>query len=157
MEEIITHNKPETRNVSLAHNSGIGELLFVSMKKRSDYLDLAKGLYQARPNLVIQMRPHSSLQLDRTNPLPIMVGITATKKIGGAVIRNRAKRRLRALARAAIPLWGEKDCDYVFIARGLTIDAPYASLLDDAKAALLRLSAKVKNRPYAKVGAQDKS
>jgi ribonuclease P protein component len=147
MEEILTHQKPETRNVSLAHKPDTSDLLFVSMKKRADYLALAKGLYQARPHFVIQVRPHHVGEDKNDAQTPIMIGITATKKVGGAVKRNRAKRRLRALAKTAISQWGLKDCDYVFIARAATGEAPYASLLDDAKAALLRLSTKLKEKP----------
>jgi len=121
---------------------------FVSMKKRADYLALAKGPYQARPNLVIQVRPHKIAETIPT--MAIMIGITATKKVGGAVQRNRAKRRLRVLARTAITQWGLKDCDYVFVARPTSVQAPYASLLDDAKAALLRLSRTVKTNRLPK-------
>ena len=48
----------------------------------------------------------------------IRAGFTATRKIGGAVVRNRAKRRLREAARITLPLHGREGFDYVFIARG---------------------------------------
>ncbi len=53
-------------------------------------------------------------------------GITATKKLGGAVVRNRAKRRLRAIIRAALPAGGVAGADHVVIGRAeaLTIDHP---------------------------------
>lgn len=71
----------------------------------------------------------------------IRAGFTATKKIGGAVIRNRAKRRLREAARLLLPLHGKPGCDYVFIARGGTTARPWERLLDDVKSALISLAA----------------
>ena len=70
----------------------------------------------------------------------IRVGFTATKKIGGAVVRNRAKRRLREAARALLPSFGRPGFDYVFIARQGTADRPWERLLDDVKSALTRLA-----------------
>jgi len=67
-------------------------------------------------------------------------GFTATKKIGGAVIRNRAKRRLRAAARALLPELGAQGHDYVFIARRDTAACEWDALLDDMRNALIRLS-----------------
>ena len=72
---------------------------------------------------------------------PARAGFTATKKIGGAVQRNRAKRRLRAAADALLPGLGLPGCDYVFIARQAAIDAPWPGLLDDVGKALIRLRA----------------
>ena len=69
------------------------------------------------------------------------MGFTATKKIGNAVVRNRAKRRLREAARRMVPLYGKAGVDYVFLARDTTGDAPWQALLDDMKDALLRLAA----------------
>jgi ribonuclease P protein component len=71
----------------------------------------------------------------------IRAGFTATKKIGGAVVRNRAKRRLREAARLLLPLHGKRGSDYVFIARGGTTARPWPRLLDDVKSALISLAA----------------
>ncbi len=67
------------------------------------------------------------------------VGFTATKKIGDAVTRNRAKRRLREAAAALAPRHALPGCDYVLIARDATAGAPWAALLDDVGKALIRL------------------
>ena len=71
----------------------------------------------------------------------IRVGFTATRKIGGAVVRNRAKRRLREAARALVPLHGKPGHDYVFVARMGAPSRPWARLLDDVKSALISLAA----------------
>jgi ribonuclease P protein component len=67
-------------------------------------------------------------------------GFTATKRIGGAVQRNRAKRRLRAAAQLVLPDLGVVGADYVFIARSATLDATWPALLDDMKTALISLA-----------------
>lgn len=70
---------------------------------------------------------------------PARMGFTATKKIGGAVVRNRARRRLRDIARRLLPLHGVEGVDYVFIARDTTAEAPWRRLVDDVENALIRL------------------
>jgi ribonuclease P protein component len=71
----------------------------------------------------------------------VRIGFTATRRIGGAVTRNRAKRRLREAARLLAPLHVIPGCDYVFIARGGTPNRPWGSLLADMTSALTRLAA----------------
>jgi ribonuclease P protein component len=79
---------------------------------------------------------------DRADERPLIrAGFTATRKIGGAVVRNRAKRRLREAARMILPLHGRAGFDYVFIARGGTTARPWPRLLDDMKSALISLAA----------------
>jgi ribonuclease P protein component len=105
------------------------------LKKRPDFLATAKGLGCARGAVVAQAR-HREDGSD-----VVRIGFTATRRIGGAVVRNRAKRRLREAARLLAPLHTRAGCDYVFIARGGTASRPWAPLLDDMKSALIRLSA----------------
>lgn len=71
----------------------------------------------------------------------VRVGFTATKRIGGAVERNRAKRRMREAARLVLPQHAHPGFDYVIIARGGVTTRPWARLLDDVKSALIRLAA----------------
>lgn len=80
--------------------------------------------------------------LERGDDRPLIrAGFTATRKIGGSVVRNRAKRRLREAARLLLPLHGRPGHDYVFIARGGTVNRPWTRLLDDMKSALISLAA----------------
>lgn len=70
------------------------------------------------------------------------IGLTVTKKLGGAVVRNHIRRRLRAAARQVFSRYGEAGADYVLIARGPAHTRKYAALLDDMKRALLSLRSK---------------
>ena len=72
---------------------------------------------------------------------PSRVGIIASRKVGNAVLRNRAKRRLREAARLLLPALASPGFDYVFVARGGVTTRPWPRLLDDVKSALLRLAA----------------
>jgi len=104
------------------------------MTSRPQFLAAAKGVSEARGAVVVQ-------RLDRRDGLPVVrLGFTATRKVGNAVLRNRAKRRLREAARAAAPLLAVPGSDYVFIARMGTADRPWDRLLDDVKSALTRLA-----------------
>jgi len=115
------------------------------LTKRSEFLHVREGSYQAKGALVIQMRESSSTI---NTPELCRVGFTATKKVGNAVIRNRAKRRMREIARHLLPQYGLAGYDYVFIARNNTTQRPYERLLDDGTKALLRLRETAHKRPH---------
>jgi len=105
------------------------------LRKRWQFLACAKGKSLARGGLVIQILPRPD------GDPAIGVGFTATKKVGGAVVRNRAKRRMREVARQLLPLHGSPSHDYVFVARAGAAERAWPRLLDDAKSALLALAA----------------
>jgi ribonuclease P protein component len=67
------------------------------------------------------------------------LGITVTKKIGGAVVRNRMKRRFRALARELLPEAGIAGADHVLIGRAGGVERPFAELRAELEKALRRL------------------
>jgi ribonuclease P protein component len=64
------------------------------------------------------------------------VGFTASRKVGGAVQRNRARRRLRAAAQAVLPEQARLDRDFVLIARAGTAARPFSALLQDLQTAI---------------------
>ena len=104
------------------------------LKKRPDFLACAKASHCARGAVLVQARARDETPLVRA-------GFTATRRIGGAVERNRAKRRLREAARLLLPALGSPGFDYVFVARGGVTTRPWPRLLDDVKSALIRLAA----------------
>ena len=104
----------------------------VRLKSRADFLRVAATRRRAvRPGLVLQAAaaPPGSGEMVR-------VGFTASRKVGNAVVRNRAKRRLRAAADEVLACDGRPGTDYVLIARAGTGERPYRALLDDVAAAL---------------------
>ena len=108
----------------------------IRLKTRGDFLRVAAGRVRAvRPGFVLQAAP----QPGETAPA-LRVGFTASRRVGNAVARNRAKRRLRAAADAVLSQRGKPGTDYVLIARAGTGERPYAELLDDLESALRQLA-----------------
>lgn len=86
------------------------------------------------PGFILLVRPR-----DDGDPL-VRLGITVSKKVGGAVVRNRMKRRFRELARALLAEAGIAGADHVLIGRAGGIERPFAALVDDLRRALAKLS-----------------
>lgn len=101
------------------------------LKARSDFLKAARGPRKAASGFVLQIR-------NRHDDDPaIRVGFTCSKKVGNAVARNRAKRRLREIARLTIPELGKPGHDYVLIGRAkVTAALPFEQLRADLVKAL---------------------
>src|SRR5882672_3638318 len=99
------------------------------LKNRSDFLRAQRGIRRVTPGLTLEV----CLNPGAAGP---RVGFTATRKIGGAVVRNRAKRRLRAVAAEILPLSGLAGTDYVLVARRDTVTRPFETLKADLAQAL---------------------
>ena len=110
----------------------------VRLKTRADFLRVAAGRRRAvRPGLVLQAAPHPS---GMGGVEAVRVGFTASRKVGNAVIRNRAKRRLRAAASEVLGRDGRVGTDYVLIARAGTGERTYAELVGDLAGALRQIA-----------------
>ncbi|MGB3625176.1 MAG: ribonuclease P protein component [Henriciella sp.] len=113
----------------------------VRLTVRPQFLFVRAGVSERRKSLVVQARMATG---ERAHPHAIGEGFTATKKIGNAVIRNRAKRRLKEAARQLLAEFGVPGADYVFIARMDTAEIGWQRLLDDMESALISLAATLK-------------
>lgn len=106
------------------------------LKRRSEFLRVAGARRKwAAPGLVLQARRRPE---DGGAP---RVGFTASRKVGGAVARNRARRRLRALAEKVMAVHARNGFDFVLIARRTTINRPFAVLQDELETALKQVGA----------------
>jgi ribonuclease P protein component len=107
----------------------------ITLTKRADFQRASRAAHVAKAGFVVQMRKR---KLDEPpNPEIIRIGFTCSKKVGNAVARNRAKRRLREVARLALPSHGLPGHDYVLIGRkGATAGLPFTQLQGDFLAAL---------------------
>ncbi len=111
-----------------------GARAFVVLTERRDFLAAARARRQALPGFVVQARRRGE---DLGGP---RVGFTCSKKVGNAVARNRAKRRLREVARAVLREEGRAGWDYVLIGRATeTAQRPLPRMIAELRAVLPRL------------------
>jgi len=119
------------------------------LKTRPEFLYVKGGTRFATPSLVLQARRRLPSGLPAA-PLA-RFGFTATKSLGGAVIRNRARKRLKEAVRLAAPALALEGYDYVLIARGGAVQRPFIELIKDLERALAHVhepsSAKRRSKP----------
>jgi len=118
--------------------SSIGRL-----KRRADFLRVAAVRRKwAAPGLILQAAAQPEDAEAATVPKDsIRVGFTASRKVGNAVKRNRARRRLKALAAEMLAAGANPGLDLVLIARPATVDRPFDALRRDLEQSLQRTKA----------------
>ena len=111
----------------------------VGLKRRREYLAADRGLKAGRDAFLLQAVRRGG----DTAEGEVGVGITVTRKIGGAVVRNRARRRLREALRRVLPGPARPGHDYVVVARPGALKQPFAELVRDLGSAIRGLSGRL--------------
>lgn len=134
------------RNEGRSGKPGTSPSALAVLQNRSDFLRVAGHQVKwVSGSMIVQMapQPENAPQLDpdaaEAKKGRIRVGYTASKKVGNAVARARAKRRLREVVRETLPPYGREGYDYVLIARTATLNASYDQLIRDFRWCLKRL------------------
>lgn len=121
------------------------------LTRRAEFLEVAAANRKwVAPGLILQVRrqPTSEPKTDKAMPAAdVRVGFTASRKVGNAVKRNRARRRLRAVAAQVLDAHAERGMDFVLIARPATVERDYQALVGDLVAGLKRLKLYRDGRP----------
>lgn len=117
--------------MSAAVSSCLG---YTILAQRADFLRAAQARRQGTQGFLLQARRRDD------GDAAVRVGFTCSKKVGNAVMRNRAKRRLREIVRAVLPALAEPGWDYVLIGRpGVTVVRDFAALKSDLAGALRQI------------------
>lgn len=123
------------------------------LKQRREFLRVAhSGRKWVAPGLILQVGPHVHEVTKASGDIPVhpampnrpdafRVGFTVSRKVGGAVVRNRVRRRLRAAVETVMPGHAAARHDYVVIGRAATVRRPFDALSADLETALKRLGA----------------
>ena len=105
------------------------------LTKRADFVRASHALRQGTPGIHLQARERA-----QGEAAGMRVGFTCSKKVGNAVARNRAKRRLREVARQVLPKQGRDGWDYVLVGRhDVTASLPFDALVADLRRALRKV------------------
>jgi ribonuclease P protein component len=107
------------------------------LKTRAEFLHVREGVRFAAPSLVLQARARRDA--GRADAGMARFGFTATKSLGGAVVRNRARRRLKEAVRLVAPTRAMEGYDYVLIARAGTVQRRFTELTKDLERALTKV------------------
>ena len=111
-----------------------------TLRRRADFLRAARARRQAMPGLILQARRRARDEKAPGKAPGMRVGFTCSRKLGNAVTRNRARRRLRAVAREVLPRFGRPGWDYVLVGRRTaTVTRPFGALMEDLERALKRI------------------
>lgn len=113
------------------------------IRRRREFLAAAKGRKSGAKTLSLQGRRRRAHEAADTDEHVIRLGFTCSKRVGNAVARNRARRRLKAAAAVLAPELAAPGCDYVLIGRPATIDCSYDALLADMRRAFGQVVAKL--------------
>ncbi|MFN3425008.1 MAG: ribonuclease P protein component [Novosphingobium meiothermophilum] len=119
-----------------------------TIRKRADFVAANRGIRVARPGFVLLV----NRDVVPPDEADLRFGVTVTKKIGNAVVRNRMKRRFRALLREALPQGGIAGADHILIGREGGIERDFALLRDELAAALARAAAGKGDPPRKRPG-----
>jgi ribonuclease P protein component len=112
------------------------------LKRRRDFLAAAKGASVSTPGFVVQERR-------RDDGGPARVGFTVSRKVGGAVERNRLRRQMREIVRLSATTSLNAGSDYVLIGRRAGLEIPFVRLTADFTGALKRLDKRRTGAPGA--------
>jgi ribonuclease P protein component len=113
--------------------SGQAGQLFARLTKRAEFQRVSRGRRASVGTFTLQSRRRDGAGTEPDSGA--RVGLTVTKSVGGSVVRNRVRRRLKEALRAAAPLEAERDHDYVLMARREALGRRFTALVDDLRTA----------------------
>ncbi len=129
---------------------------FGRLRRRSEFRRVSRGRRRAVEAFTLQAARREDAD---DGPTVARIGITVTRKVGGAVVRNRIRRRLKEALRAACPLETQADHDYVLMARREALGRSFAGLVDDLHLAFraAQRNERESRRPAAQIPAKGRN